>query len=344
MSFRLPLKHYFRVEERRSNDQLAMDFREFPPFPLRCTEKDSVVRIVRAAGIGGLLNCLQISRKWFFIGGSGPDVSIRSSIESELARYGAMELVEHLNNGTRRCPKNIRPLVVRAFMLGLVLLQTFVLSRIMYRSENGLGVFFPTDDSSGRISLTEAATSLRTGIEAILSHEHLHFLQHQDGERHEKVVKNLSQFVREKSHGNVTLLYILEKREVEARLYELVLSWYRTKKELPLTPEGFLDILCASPCFYERVVEFLRMDGYAVGKDVTFCEERDTMFSSQLGDAFAYMTDSHCQYRFVTEVLTVMYGNLLRYYGDKEACQRYLAEISRPNLYDSLYGTDSIAV
>lgn len=338
MRFRLPLKHYFRVEERRSNDQLTMDFGEFPPFPLKCIEKDSVVRIVRAAGIGGLLNCFQISRKLFFIGGSGPDVKIRSSIESELTRYGAMELVRLLNIGTSRCPKTLRPLVVRAFMVGLVLLLTIVLSRMMYRRENGLGVFFPTDRFSGRISLTEKATRLKTGIEPVLSHEHLHFLQHRDGEQHERVAKNLSQFIREKNHGNVTLLYILEKREVEARLHEMVLSWYRAKKELPLTPEGFLDILCASPCFYERVVEFLRMDGYAVGSDVTFCEERDTMFSSQLGDAFAYMTDSQCQYRFVMEVLTVMYGNLLRYYGDEAASRRYLTDISRPNLYDSLYG------
>lgn len=199
MSFRLPLKHYFRVEDRRSNDQLTMDFGEFPPFPLRCTEKDSVVRIVRAAGIGGLLNCLQISRKWFFVGSSGPDVSIRSSIESEMARYGAMELVELLNSGTRRCPIGVRPLVVRGFMLALVLFQAWVLSRIMYRRENGPGVFFPTDDSSGRISLTEASMSLKAGIEPVLSHEHLHFLQHRDGERHGKVVKNLSQFIREKA-------------------------------------------------------------------------------------------------------------------------------------------------
>ena len=227
-------------------------------------------------------------------------------------------------------------------MLGLVLFQTCVLFRSIYRRENGLGVFFPTDDSSGRISLTDASTSLSAGIEPVLSHEHLHFLQHQDGEPHVKAVKNLSQFVREKNRGNLTLLYILEKREVEARLHEMVLSWYRTKKELPLTPEGLLDILCASPSFYERVMEFLRMDGYAVGNDVTFCEERDTMFSSQLGDAFAYMTDSQCQYRFVTEVLTVMYGNLLRYYGDGDASKHYLEAVSRPNLYDALYGGDTL--
>jgi hypothetical protein len=123
----------------------------------------------------------------------------------------------------------------------------------------------------------------------------------------------------------------------------MVLSYYRTKKELPTTEDGFLDILCASPSFFERVVKPLRMDGWSVGRDVAFCEERDTMFPTQLADTFAYMKDSHCQYRFVTGVLTVMYGNLLRYYGDGEASRHYLVGICRPNLYDTLYGRDSIA-
>ena len=41
--------------------------------------------------------------------------------------------------------------------------------------------------------------------------------------------------------------------------------------------------------------------------------------------------------RFITEVLTVMYGNLLRYYGDETASSAFLFDIARPNLYDVLY-------
>ena len=41
------------------------------------------------------------------------------------------------------------------------------------------------------------------------------------------------------------------------------------------------------------------------------------------------------QRRFILEALTVMYGNLLDYYGDQGAKERFLAEIKRPNLYDS---------
>lgn len=67
------------------------------------------------------------------------------------------------------------------------------------------------------------------------------------------------------------------------------------------------------------------------------------MFALQLATAFAYMTDSSCEYRFITEVLAVMYGNLLRYYGDRTASQIYLDSIRRPNLYDVLYGPEASA-
>lgn len=63
MEFRLPLKHFFRLQERGSNEQLATDFEEFPPYPLNCTRLDSVVRIVRASGVGGMVNCSVNSRK-----------------------------------------------------------------------------------------------------------------------------------------------------------------------------------------------------------------------------------------------------------------------------------------
>jgi len=42
-------------------------------------------------------------------------------------------------------------------------------------------------------------------------------------------------------------------------------------------------------------------------------------------------------YRFISEVLAVMYGNLLKYYGDSISSEAFLHLIERPNLYDELY-------
>ena len=45
-------------------------------------------------------------------------------------------------------------------------------------------------------------------------------------------------------------------------------------------------------------------------------------------------------FRYITEVLSVMYGNLLKYYGDDAAGCSYLKDIARPNFYDELYGPE----
>ena len=47
--------------------------------------------------------------------------------------------------------------------------------------------------------------------------------------------------------------------------------------------------------------------------------------------------------RFITEVLPVMYGNLLRYYGDDVVSSKFLSQISRPNFYDELYALSATA-
>jgi hypothetical protein len=343
MNFRLSSKHYFRVEERRSEDQLTMDFGEFSPFPLNCSKKESVVTIVHAAGFGSFFNCIQISSKQYFVSGAGAKASLHTSIPAELAEHGGMELIKLLNQATLRFPRFLRPLTARVFRILVLLFYSRILSRIINRRENGLAVFFPTGAATGHISLADAAMNLKKGNEAILSHEHLHFLQHIDGERIGKEVKNLGAFIPAKDHNNGTLLYILERREVEARLHEMVLSYYRATKILPLDPESFLDILFASPSFHGGVIVPLQMEGYFSGKDVQRFTERDEMFPEQLAMAFAYMTDRQIEYRYITEVLVVMYGNLLRYYGDENASKRYLAKLMRPNLYDILYGEKSLA-
>lgn len=42
-------------------------------------------------------------------------------------------------------------------------------------------------------------------------------------------------------------------------------------------------------------------------------------------------------FRFVTEVLPVMYANLIRYYGDNLLSEKVMSQVRRPNLYDELY-------
>lgn len=343
MNFSLPFKHVFQLRERSSTEQLALDFGEFPPFPLTSRSSDKIIRIVRASGVGEILNCFQISRKLFRIGSVDTGAQVSFSIRSDPSARDGMEIIDALNAATRQFSMRFRPLAARIFRTALVVWYSFVLARIIRRRDGGLGLFFPTDDTTGQITLTGASPPGKAREEALLSHEHLHFLQHRDGEEHVKLMKNPSALIPENSHGNRQLLYILEKREVEARLHEIVVMFYRANRSLPLSTDGFIELLSTSRSMRDEVMEPLRLQGYTLGMGRDVCEEREAMFALQLATAFAYMTDSSCEYRFITEVLTVMYGNLLRYYGDRTASQIYLDSIRRPNLYDVLYGPEASA-
>ncbi|MNR36493.1 hypothetical protein D3C85_1544150 [compost metagenome] len=66
------------------------------------------------------------------------------------------------------------------------------------------------------------------------------------------------------------------------------------------------------------------------------------MYPEQLAFILLDIKTKELEYRFITEVLSVMYGNLLKYYGDRIASSRYLEGIARPNLYDDLYSAQTV--
>lgn len=135
------------------------------------------------------------------------------------------------------------------------------------------------------------------------------------------------------------LLYLLQKKEVEARLHESVLSFYLSHRRLPMTVSSFLGMLAASQQFGEYVSLILARSGTSFDRRVKMYPERDDMYAEQLESIFVFIETPELASKFITEVMPVMYGNLLRYYGDEVASQNFLSEIERPNFYDELYGT-----
>jgi len=71
--------------------------------------------------------------------------------------------------------------------------------------------------------------------DSILAHEHIHLLQHRGGQIDDKQSNCADVFFGIAWEKEAYLLYILEKNELEARLHEVVISYYRLKEELPLT-------------------------------------------------------------------------------------------------------------
>jgi hypothetical protein len=329
---RSAFKHSYRKQRLRSVVQLRRDFGEFPPFPLKCLELTSEIAVVRAAGAGLLLNGFVIGKHLVRLATKREGVEIQTSVDFGEGQEG----IDDYNSLIRSAPLFLRKSLARTLRWAAI----FALAKKMKKPgrdhERGLGVFLPTGHKTGRITLTSNILAPSVS-EAVISHEHIHFLQHLDGQQVIAPERKLAPILLEEKLSNSFLLYVLEKKEVEARLHEIVLSFYRDRRELPLTPQSFIEMLAASASFQEYVIDHLETAGHSLGKVGATFRERASMFSDQLAMAFTFMK-AGCEYRFMAEVLTVMYGNLLRYYGAEEASLEFLSAIPRPNLYDEIYG------
>lgn len=182
----------------------------------------------------------------------------------------------------------------------------------------------------------------------MISHEHIHLLQHKEEHlaTHSRNVSWLDdQLFTEMARANEILphlKYILQKNEVEARLHELVVSFYLTHMNLPLNVASFLALLVASKQLGWFVSEILISANVNFGDAFAEFVERDKMQARDLEMVLLSMPDE-LALRFITEVMPVMYGNLIRYYGDHVASSAFLAQISRPNFYDELYALPTSA-
>ena len=185
--------------------------------------------------------------------------------------------------------------------------------------------------------VVRSAMSTAVSEAAVASHEHIHLLQHRDAEHHSRFLRNPSSLLCDKALVIPQLHYFFEKKEVEARLHESVLSFYRSRGHLPITVTGFLSLLACSQTFGWLISDSLEAEDFGADASPELYPERELVFAKQLETILLSLRTPHLERRFIVEVLTVMYGNLLRYYGDATASDQFLGQIERPNLYDEIY-------
>lgn len=164
----------------------------------------------------------------------------------------------------------------------------------------------------------------------------MHFLQHNISGYLDKKISNQDLFIFNKY--NEYILYLLERHELEARLHEVSISYYRIKKELLLTLEKFFELLAGSNIFGSLVIYAFKSKSIKIKNDITKYNERDYLMAEQIHHIFLFIKNDELIYKFISEVMTVMYGNLISYYGDEESSIKFMRQIERPNLYDMLYG------
>jgi hypothetical protein len=330
------VRRFYSVEVKTSEQQLLDDFGEFPPTPLRCESLRGEFKVVRTHGIGEIYQDFVLQKALFNSLDSDPQ-SISTEAKNFLGGAEFMlkfrDALDYFSGGSAFGKR-----VLISMTLGFQFLKKT--TRAIWfgpTRPDVLGAFIPLHKDEAQIFIKAGRHRKRQKSDAsTVSHEHLHLLQHRNPEDHSRHVKAPQDFLTEKGLSDAYILYFLEKKEVEARLHECVLSFYRAHRQLPLTTSGFLGLLASSrECGLNYALR-LKLMGVTV---VEFGEysERDVMWAAQLTFILHNFKTNELAYRFITEVLTVMYGNLLKYYGDPVASKSYLEAISRPNLYDEMY-------
>lgn len=328
-------RYFYSTEVMASECQLRDDFGEFPPKPLYCDGLTGHFTTVRVRGIGEHIHSAVMMRR--LIDGAADVDSLSPTIRNHMA--DSLPNLKFFSGPTGLRKKMLMWIGLGAIFLG----SSLKLIRMTPKGMNSLGFFAPFRREEYEIVIKVRSVA-KAGLDAasIISHEHIHLLQHKD--EHimagtQNVIWPDHQLFTETARASAILpqlKYILERNEVEARLHELVVSFYRMHKNLPLSAPSFFALLAASKQLGWLVSETLTEANVDFGPFQAEYIERDKMQAKDLEKVLLSMPDELIL-RFITEVLPVMYGNLLKYYGDDLVSRKFLSQISRPNFYDELY-------
>lgn len=330
------VRHFYSVERKTSAGQLRDDFGDYPPAPLRSKDLPCEFDIVRTRGIGEICHTLIVFNRIF----RDTEYGTQCLSADFMEHFGADQMLALRNtlDSFGRGAKFIKPAVITLALglMGIKLTVRMFLS--MHQESRALGCFLPVRKHESEILVKAGRHSRLSRSEApTISHEHIHLLQYKDSEDRLRYANSPERLLNKEGLAMPFLIYVLERNEVEARLHESVVSFYRAHGRLPMTLPMFLGMLAASHQIGEQVSLILECAGVRFDRiDLTY-PERGVIFVEQLEWVLVYINTTELQRRFITEVLTVMYGNLLRYYGDETASETFLLEVARPNLYDDLY-------
>lgn len=324
------IRPFYSVEKRSSQEQLREDFGEFPPAPLQCERLTGEFNVVRTRGIGQIYCDLAVQARVM-------ETDIEALSTDLIARYGADRLHDMQSTFESLGPRSTR-FVKRVVFGWLFVVRTAKALRYRTTGPEVLGHFVPFFKDELRIIVKARR---HQEIEApIVSHEHIHLLQHRNPESHCRHIRSPQELLSEEGLTDSFLLYILEKMEVEARLHESVLSFYRAHNYLPTTVSGFLALLASSETIGVLVTNILAVADATFHRGPGTYPEREARPVEHLGWVLMEIKTPELQRRYITEVLPVMYGNLLKYYGDDVASRSFLGNIDRPNFYDDLYAAE----
>jgi hypothetical protein len=329
------LSYFYTRTEKTSHQQLLEDFGEFPPKPLVSRKLPYRFHLVRVRGPANLFNFYTLWMSALTALKQNPS-SLSPAMQSALAdvKEHVIGLTSTNINGTND-PSEFKIALPKQIAAAICAFGMWRKQRLRKRCH---GYYLPIVTHEAQITVLGRATKRPKGIAPVVSHEHIHFLQHCDGNMSEKEAPGSAAYLKKEKVESAALLYLLEQKEVEARLHEVVLSAYRAGHQIPLTLHNFLSMLCACKQLTEFLTLICEASGFKVTCNGPFFETRDPDLAVDIEHVMTFAKNEDLTCRFAMEALPVMYGNLLRYYGDECASETFLTQIERPNLYDELYG------
>lgn len=352
-----------------SAEQLAQDFGHYPPIPL--SQSNAIAKVnFSILYQGKFLRFFNAARTMFAmfsffsdadtqrIKGENAD-SITAMIQQfrllkEPVKNSFLQLVSVINS------KNIASRIVLRILLTLLvlLLLPIALFFIIYKAfklllliSKKLGksygyysilpkkvpvIFFNTDNLS----------KLKVLHDAAISHEHIHVLQHCIGSNvigsvdMDKHLQFADSILKDADKGDPYIHYLMQRNETEARLHEIVLSYYRVVQKLPTSYQGFIELICRFGAFYNV---FVVKAGSVVARlsdgflPIDELEVREQHFFMEFYCILRGMVNEEMLTRYTLEVMPMLYSNLLLLYAGEAARETFIKTIPCSDMYHALY-------
>jgi hypothetical protein len=339
------LRYFYYEESRSSKCQLEKDFGCYPPSPISAKEFGSEFVVVKIRGLGCIYPyILNAKRLWRTKDISEVPEAYHEcwkqllSVKDELAEV-RNKLTSITNTIVGKVLLVIILIIVTPIMVPMIFWKflIFVIKNYHHMDQKLKGYFIPLFTDENRVMVNNGR-SKNMDVEVVVTHEHIHMLQHMNKEVSCNNSKCAEILLADEWRNDKLLLYILEKNELEARLHEIVISYYRNNNRLPVTTEGFIELLASSTQFGLVITKSMGLKTSTDAQSVIKCyEERSKQIAMEIELILFCIKDNNLRRQFINEVLTVMYGKLIKYYGDENLSSNLLKSISRPNLYDRIY-------
>ncbi|PCM45934.1 hypothetical protein [Marinobacter sp. ANT_B65] len=341
-----------------SQIQLLKDFGDCPPKPLTTRALKYSFDIIYLSGIGDKYYSLSRLFRVFKDDSSkirdqnlkamleivkNAKKGIKAPIQDFFSTFKNLKLVQKI--GTLFLLFFISPffLLFIFFVLGKTAIHLY---RMPVTGKDALGFFSPiTQQKSEIVVKPKSIKKAQISLDAVISHEHIHLLQHRIFPNRQvdllgyEFKENIRKFLNQPALKSEKTFYHLSLNEVEARLHEVVLSYYRAYGNLPIDYQGFLVMILSCDVLGEPVSRILSKYDVAVPEyDGRKYSLRDVSPAEDIAIMLGYFPDFSYAKRFVCEALSMMYGNLLVLYGDSDLAFKYLETVECSDFYTQLYG------